>query len=209
MRKQLIQLFCVIFAIFYVKQISANQNDITLKQLVLGGKEEFHLRILEAIPENGQITTGSNDAENVIIEFFDYKCGYCVKMHPELIDIAEKRDDTKIVFLQLPILSEFSAKLSRLVLAANYQDKGFELHNAILTQKGSITEEKVSKIIEELEIDTKKIKEDLNRTEIEDSLHLTSFIAQAIGVRGTPAVFINNEFNPGYVPKDIVEKLLK
>ena len=130
-------------------------------------------------------------------------------MHPELIDIAEKRDDTKIVFLQLPILSEFSAKLSRLVLAANYQDKGFELHNAILTQKGSITEEKVAKIIEELEIDTKKIKEDLNRTEIEDSLHLTSFIAQAIGVRGTPAVFINNEFNPGYVPKDIVEKLLK
>ena len=57
MGKQLIQLFCVIFAIFYVKQISANQNDITLKQLVLGGKEEFHLRILEAIPENGQITT--------------------------------------------------------------------------------------------------------------------------------------------------------
>ncbi len=209
MVKQLIQLFCAIFVIFYVKQINAYQEDITLKELVLGDKEEFHLRILKAIPENGQITIGSSNAENVIIEFFDYKCGFCIKMHPELLDIAEKRDDTIVVFLQLPILSEFSAKLSRLVLAAGYQNKGFELHNAILTQKGSITEEKVAKIIEDLEIDTNKIKEDLNRTEIEDSLHLTSFIAQAIGVRGTPAVFINNEFNPGYVPKDIVEKLLE
>ena len=81
MVKQLIQFICVIFLLFYVKQVSAAENDITVKELVLGGKEDFHLRILKAIPENGQIIIGPQDAQNTIIEFFDYKCGYCVKMH--------------------------------------------------------------------------------------------------------------------------------
>ena len=45
-------------------------------------------------------------------------------MHPELVDIVNNRQDTRVVFLQLPILSDFSAKLARLVLAANYQNKG-------------------------------------------------------------------------------------
>ena len=157
MVKQLIQFICVIFLLFYVKQVSAAENDITVKELVLGGKEDFHLRILKAIPENGQIIIGPQDAQNTIIEFFDYKCGYCVKMHPELVDIANDRKDTKVVFLQLPILSETSAKLARLVLAANYQDKGFEIHHALLTQKGSITEEKISEILIESEINMEKI----------------------------------------------------
>ena len=209
MVKHLIRFTCVVFIIFYIKQINADQNDITLKELVLGEKKDFHLRILKAIPENGQITIGPQEAENTIIEFFDYKCGYCYKMHPELVEIVNSRNDTRVVFLQFPILSETSAKLARLVLAANYQNKGFDIHHAILTQKGPITEEKINKILEDLKIDKKKINEDLNRIEIEESINLTSFIASAIGARGTPAVFINSEFNPGYVPKKIIEKLLK
>ena len=209
MLKHLIQFICVIIIFLYVKQISAEQLDITVKELVLGDKKEFHLRILKSIPKGGQIIIGPEKAENTIIEFFDYKCGFCIKMHPELVELANERNDTKVVFLQLPILSETSAKLARLVLAANYQGKGFEIHHAILTEKGSITEDKINKIMKELKIDTEKIKKDLNRPEIEESLSITAFIASAIGARGTPAVFINSEFNPGYIPKSTIQKILK
>ena len=209
MVKQVFKIFCATFIIFYSNQIFADSNNITVSELVLGNKEEFHLRILEAIPKSGQIIIGSNNAENTIIEFFDYNCGYCIKMHPELVDIAIKRDDTRVIFLQYPIISEMSAKLARLVLAANYQDKGFDIHHALLTQKGSLTEEKINQIMKDVKIDLQKIQEDLKRNEIEDTLQITSFIASAIGIRGTPAVFINSEFNPGYVPKSIIEKILK
>ena len=47
------------------------------------------------------------------------------------------------------------------------------------------------------------------RIEIEETLSITAFVAAGIGARGTPAVFINNRFNPGYVPKANIEKLLK
>ena len=45
----------VTFIIFYSNQNFAASNGITIAELVLGNQEEFHLRILEAIPKNGQI----------------------------------------------------------------------------------------------------------------------------------------------------------
>ena len=34
---------------------------------------------LEALPESGLVAMGPKDAENTIIEFMDYFCGYCKK----------------------------------------------------------------------------------------------------------------------------------
>ena len=209
MLKHINQIICIIFLFFYTNVIVANAADMTIKDLIMGEKENFHLRILATIPKNGQISIGPENAKNTIIEFFDYKCGYCVKMHPELVSLVEERDDTRVIFIQYPILSQTSVKLAKLVLAANYQDKGFEIHDALLTQSGSLTEEKIGKIIIESKIDQNILKKDLERIEIEETLSITAFVAAGIGARGTPAVFINNTFNPGYVPKTNIEKLLK
>ena len=70
------------------------------------------------------IQIGPDDAENTIIEFMDYFCGYCKKIHPELMQLAEERDDVKVVFLQHPILSESSNILAKMVVAAIIQNKG-------------------------------------------------------------------------------------
>ena len=57
----------------------------------------------------------------------DYFCGYCKKIHPELINIVNERDDVRIVFLQYPIISQKVQKcISKFVVAANFQNKGFE-----------------------------------------------------------------------------------
>ena len=176
MLKHINQIICIIFLFFYTNVIVANAADMTIKDLIMGEKENFHLRILATIPKNGQISIGPENAKNTIIEFFDYKCGYCVKMHPELVDLVKTRDDTRVIFLQLPILSQMSVKLAKLVLAANYQGKGFEIHHALLSTKGSLTDEKVEKIINDVKLDSEKIREDLKRAEIQEVLNITSFI---------------------------------
>ena len=59
------------------------------------------LKILDALPDSAIIQIGPDDAKNTIIEFMDYFCGYCKKIHPELIELAEKRDDTRVVFFNI------------------------------------------------------------------------------------------------------------
>ena len=114
-------------------------NDMTLNELFFDNSKPYHLKILEALPESGLVAIGPEDAENTIIEFMDYFCGYCKKIHPELISLTEKRNDTRVIFLQHPILSESSKIISAMVVAANLQNKGWELHHGLFSIKGSLT----------------------------------------------------------------------
>ena len=112
--------------------------EITVKELFFDKSEPFHLKIIDVIPKDGIIQIGSDNAENTIIEFMDYLCGYCKQVHPELIQIANERDDTRLIFLQHPILSESSKLLANMVIAANMQGKGVEFHNSLFTVDGNL-----------------------------------------------------------------------
>ena len=121
------------FSVFIFIIISTNvlSKDMTLNELFFDDSKPYHIKILEALPKHAIIQVGPDDAENTVIEFMDYFCGYCKKIHPELIDLAQRRDDTRVVFLQHPILSESSKVIAEMVVAANYQSKGTELHNGL------------------------------------------------------------------------------
>ena len=199
--------FFVFIFLFNSSQIFA--NDMTLNELFFDNSKPYHLKILEALPESGLVAIGPEDAENTIIEFMDYFCGYCKKIHPELISLTEKRDDTRVIFLQHPILSESSKIISAMVVAANLQNKGWEMHNGLFSIKGSLTQEKLDQIIVESDINKTKLMIDIGKDEINNIVKLSSFLAMGSGARGTPALFINEEFVGGYLPLEKLESMLK
>lgn len=206
MRYYLKQISVFIFLLFPTQVFS---SDMTLQDLFFDESKPYHLKILEALPENAIIEFGPKDAKNIIIEFMDYFCGYCKKIHPELIALTEKRDDTRVVFLQHPILSESSKIVAAMVVAANLQNKGWEMHHGLFTVKGSLTQEKLDQIIIDSEINKTKLMIDIGKDEINNIVKLSSFLAMGSGARGTPALFINEEFYGGYLPLDKIERILK
>ena len=132
---------CIIFLFITVGKSSV--AEMTIEKLIFDNSKPFHIKILEVLPKEAIIQVGTDDSKNTIIEFLDYFCGYCKKMHPELIELANEREDVRVIFLQYPILNETSFKISKMVVAANYQEKGFELHHAIFTSEGSLTNKKL------------------------------------------------------------------
>ena len=126
--------------------------EMTLNELIFDESKPFHLKILDIIPSEGIIQMGDENAKNTIIEFMDYFCGYCKKVHPELMQIANEREDTRIIFLQHPILSESSKLLANMAIAANIQNKGIDFHNALFEVEGNLNNEKLKQIIKNLEL---------------------------------------------------------
>ena len=183
--------------------------EMTLKELIFDDTKTFNLKILDAIPDVGKIQIGSNNAKHTIIEFFDYFCGYCKKIHAELVELTQSRDDVRVIFLQHPILSESSKVLSKMVVAANYENKGFDLHHAIFSISGSINKEKLDQAIVDSDLDPTLLRIKMDKNEIEKTVQISSFLAGGIGARGTPAIFINEHFYSGYIPKDQIIRLLK
>ena len=164
---------------------------------------------MEAIPSEGKIQFGSDNAKHTIIEFLDYFCGYCKKFHPEIIDLAERRGDLRVIFLQHPILNESSNVLARIAIAASMQNKGFELHHALFSIEGSITSDKLQESIKESGLDEIKLKIDMEKDEVKKIIKLSSFLASGSGARGTPSIFVNEEFIGGYLPPDRLKALLE
>jgi protein-disulfide isomerase len=206
MRYYLTKFSVFIFLLFPTHVFS---KDITLNELFFDDSKPYYLKILDALPESAIIAIGPKDANNTIIEFMDYFCGYCKKIHPELISLTEKRDDTRVIFLQHPILSESSKIIAAMVVAANLQNKGWEMHHGLFSVKGSLTQEKLDQIIFESEINKTKLMIDIGKDEINNIVKLSSFLAMGSGARGTPALFINEEFIGGYLPLNKLESILK
>ena len=192
--------------LFFVNQSAS--ADITLNELLFNKDKPLHLKILDTLPNEAKIEYGPQNAENTIIEFMDYFCGYCKKIHPELMELATSRDDVRVVFLQHPILNESSKVIAKIAIAASMQGKGFEFHDSIFTIQGSITNEKLKESIKKADINEVKLAIDLDRDEVEKIMKLSSFLAGGSGARGTPSIFINDTFYPGYLPKAKIEALL-
>jgi protein-disulfide isomerase len=182
---------------------------MTLKELFFDESKPFHLKILDVIPAEGIIQMGDENAKNTIIEFMDYFCGYCKKVHPELMQIASEREDTRIIFLQHPILSESSKLLANMAIAANIQNKGIDFHNALFEVEGNLNNEKLKQIIKNLELNDAKLNIDITKNEINNIVKLSSFLANGSGARGTPTFFVNEEFVVGYISIDRIKALLK
>jgi protein-disulfide isomerase len=181
---------------------------MTLTDLIYDESTPYHLKILDVLPSEAKIQVGSDSAKHTIIEFMDYFCGYCKKIHPELIDLATSREDVRLVFLQHPILNETSLVLAKIVVAASLQDKSFELHNAIFSIEGSLTSEKLESAIIEVGLNAVQLRDDMNRDDVEKMIKLSSFLAGGSGARGTPAMFINDIFTPGYLSRGQIEGML-
>ena len=206
MRYYLTKFSVFIFLMFPTNVLS---GDITLNELFFDDSKPYHLKVLEALPESAIIAIGPQDAENTIIEFMDYFCGYCKKIHTELISVVEKRDDTRVIFLHHPILSESSNLIAKMVVAANLQGKGWDLHHGLFTVQGNLTQQKLDQIIIDSKINKTKLMIDMGKNEIDNTVKLSSFLAMGSGARGTPALFINEEFVGGYIPLEKLESMLK
>ena len=102
MHSRFLKLFLIIFIVNIFSSLHA---DMTVEELFFDNTKPYHLKILDVLPKEAIIQIGNDNSKNTIIEFMDYFCGYCKKIHPELVELAKEREDVRVIFLQHPILN--------------------------------------------------------------------------------------------------------
>ena len=103
-------------------------------------------------------TVGPKNAKVTIVEFFDYNCGFCKKSTDWLTEVIEgNRDDVRVIFKELPLLdgrSKTSRTAARAALAAAEQGKYWDMHVALMEQRG-LTDEKIENAVHKTNCDLK------------------------------------------------------
>lgn len=152
---------------------------------------------------------GADGSDVTVVEFFDYQCGYCKRLLPAMMAVMEENPSVRFVFKELPILGPASTFAARAALAADRQGKYIPFHNALMDMRGQLTPERVMSTATALGIDLQRLQQDMQDPVIETYLRANLQLAQKLGVTGTPAMLIGDQFVPGAVSKETLVQMIE
>lgn len=134
---------------------------------------------------------GPKDAKVTIVEFFDFNCGYCKRLAPELMKVIKANKDVKFVFKPVTFLG--SIQTAKAAMAANKQGKFIEVYEAFLTHNGQVTPEVIDEVLAKAGLDVAETKKIMESDEIKKALADITELSHKIEVRGVPTLIINGE----------------
>ncbi len=153
---------------------------------------------------------GNPDGDVTIVEFFDYRCGYCKKVFPTIQALLKEDGNIRYVLKEFPILGPESMIASQAALAVwdSAPDKYRALHTALMTTRGQLSEKRIFSIAEKLAIDVAALRKGMAKAVVTDELNNNMKLARSLGISGTPAFIVGEELVPGAVGIDTLKKLI-
>ncbi|HEX7886447.1 MAG TPA: DsbA family protein [Phenylobacterium sp.] len=136
------------------------------------------------------------NGEFTVVEFFDYRCGYCKVVAPEVVKLIQENPDVRFVFKEFPIFGQVSDTAARLALTPQGKEKGIELYKAWMSDKG-LDEAALDRHLAEAGLDPAAVRKSSSDPAIAQQIQDIRVLAGALGVQGTPAFVIGDYMIPG------------
>jgi protein-disulfide isomerase len=74
---------------------------------------------------------GAEKGDVVLVEFFDYACGFCRASNPDIARLLDEDNGLKVVWRELPVLGEDSVAAAQVSLAAAKQGRFRAFHDRL------------------------------------------------------------------------------
>ena len=167
-----------------------------------GADEVFEPRLDPMAPENRAAglglpaeRLGPDDALVTVVEFGDYRCGYCARMVPILAELKQQYgDDLRIVFRFLPLGGNpESRRLAEAAAAAGGQGRFWEMHSRLFAARGPIDRTSIEGAAAEIGLDLARYRAALDRRQFAAVVSRDAAEGALLGVHGTPNFFVNGE----------------
>lgn len=133
---------------------------------------------------------GNVKGDVVVVEFFDYNCPYCKVVLDPMMEAAKADGKTKVVFKEMPILSEDSVTAARVALAARKQGKYEEVHRALMKFRGKLDERTIFRLAGEAGANVDLVKKEMMAPEIEAQIKKNMELAHALDISSTPSFVV-------------------
>lgn len=153
---------------------------------------------------------GNPDGDVTVVEFFDYRCGYCKKVFPTIQALLKEDGNIRYVLKEFPILGPVSVIASQVALAVwdIAPDKYMAFHSALMTIRGQLSEERIFALADDLDIDIAAVRKAMNKAVVTDELNKNMKLAESLDINGTPAFVIGRELAPGAISMNELKRLI-
>lgn len=167
---------------------------------------------MDAIVNDGHSWVGGNlDGDVTIVEFVDYRCGYCRKAHEEVNTLVNSDGNIRYIVKEFPILGEESLLSSQFAIAVQ-QLHGPEAyhaaHNALITLRSDATTETLGQLATDLGHDPAPILARMASPEVRAVIEANYALGQAMDISGTPTFVMGGTLLRGYVELESMRQIV-
>jgi len=181
-----------------VREYLVNNPDVLREALDSLAERAQSERWQRAKSDPRDFSIGPADAPIVIVEFFDYRCGYCHAALEWVSDISRTRRDVRIVLKEFPILSAESMEASRAAIAAMPQGRYWQFHQALMAFRGDLNSARIDQIARESGIDVPRMRRAMESETVTQLLQDNRALAIDLDNTATPLFLINGEMIAGF-----------
>lgn len=164
----------------------------------------------DALLSDGYSYVGGNPNGDVtVVEFFDYRCGYCRRVRDDLVQLMDADPNVRVVFKEFPILGATSTEAARAAVASKMQgdDKYWAFHQALLGVEG-LDSDAIYDVAAGQGLDVARLKADMKSPAVDEVLRKNRELGEKIGVDGTPAFIVGDALYPGALKADELKAIV-
>ncbi len=153
------------------------------------------------VRDPGPYRAGARDPDVTIVEYFDYDCPFCRRLAPTLRRLLAEDPRLALIYKDWPVLGDASVYAARCALAAAYQGKYLQAHDALLAGPRLSNAAEIEAVLGRAGIDVARMRADLRRhaVDIARVLNRNDDEARALGLQGTPGLLVGRTLVPGII----------
>lgn len=193
----------IIEAINILEQRNAEAEAVADKELVAANAD--------ALFNDGYSWVGGNpDGDITLVEFMDYRCGYCRRAVPEMTKLLSEDGNIRLVIKELPILGDASVMSSRFAVATKHvagDDAYKQVHDALLEFSGDPSDVTLRRISDGLGLDSDAIMDAMDSDQVTEEINQTRELARRMNISGTPSFVLGTEMLRGFLPADQMQQI--
>jgi protein-disulfide isomerase len=152
--------------------------------------------------------SGNPDGEITLVEFFDYRCGFCKRAAGAVTQLQKDDRRVRVVYKDFPILGETSELAAKAALASRAQGKHQVFHEALLASKNELNKDEVLHIAADVGLDTKRLEAEMAKPEWQTVIDRNRALAKDLGINGTPGFVVGTEMVPGALDLAAMKELI-
>ncbi len=154
---------------------------------------------------------GPANAPVTVIVASEFQCPFCSKLAPTIEAVrAAHPKEVRVAYTHFPLPFHSQAMpAAKFAWAAHQQGQFWPAHDALLAGREALGQELFDKITDQLHLDRVQLVRDQDGLPAEKAIHQQVSALSALGVTGTPSVFVNGALVVGAQPQDKFEEAIK
>ncbi|MBX9796615.1 DsbA family protein [Sphingomonas sp.] len=140
----------------------------------------------------GNAWAGNPRGDVTVVQYFDYNCGYCRRNLATLKQLIARDPMVRVVFRELPVLSQASEVAARYSLAAAQQGRFHQFHEA-LYGAGPVSEQTITQALRVAGVDEGAVDKVVSSARVDGELSTNIAMMQKLGMTGTPSWVIGDQ----------------